>query len=178
MLSQVESFLSSYPSIIQTIVAISTFSAVITSLWIAQHQNKPKVLLKTSLGTIVGNGLLTHEEHLNADQVYASIEIKNRGNSPIYLTPYSIYWSASPITNMHGLATTITPIPDKIEPGASSTIIVSEIDYLPKHLQNFLGPSFLGFKVNFLKLNVKLQNGDVFQAKVCKGIKDNIIKYR
>jgi len=173
MLSQIERFLSKYPTIIQTIAAISTFSAVITSLWIAQASNKPKISAKVSAAFPIYNDPLFN---LNEEKTYISIDIKNKGNSPIYLSTYSLYWSAHPFTNMNGLITTITPIPEKIEPGTNATIIISEFPYICKKLNGFLGSRFIHLKINFLKLNIKLQNGYIFQAKICKGIKNIIIR--
>ncbi|HBG49543.1 MAG TPA: hypothetical protein DDW90_08595 [Cyanobacteria bacterium UBA9971] len=167
MFSQIEKVLAKYPTIIQAFAATSTLAAVITSLWVARNANTPKIKLNLSISMPIDDYEIYN---INKDKSYISVDITNIGNIPVYLKPYCIYWSATPFAQLHGIIKTITPIPDKIEPGTNSSIMLSELEYTSKHLKEFLGKNFINLKIKFLRLNVKLQNGAIFQVKVSKNI--------
>lgn len=179
MLLEIEKCLSNYPNIIQTLTALGTIGAVITSLFIARLSNKIKIK------SYVWPSEILHPDedgsyYPGTGEKYIPLTIRNDGHIPIFLNYYGCFNWLIPFKRVNIMQMNYEPIfkdkPFEIEAHKTfSFVLCKKLDFV-QELRKFIEEN--NYKIlglNFLKFEI-YSNGKRIKTKIDKKLINEIIK--
>ena len=178
MLNGLELFLSQYPNIINTLVAIGTIGAVILSLYFSNLTLKPKIKANVYCSELLIPDI-NGTYQTNEEKYYVSLSVSNVGYVPIFLYYFGCFSWFFPFRRLAWMQNALQPIfNDKcfeIEPHKCYSFVLCEQDFLVKELVKLVKEKKYPFLLlKFLKFKIRTNN-ILINAKIDKKLLNSIL---
>ena len=181
-MNSIEAFFSEYEKTSSALAAISTFAAVVVSLWLARHSTK------TQLKANVYRSMVVHDSIAPNDRPrFVCVNITNTGSTPLRI-PYSYfqwkvpfhknYWVINPFD--HSPNNPYVPkreYPIKIEQKYSESFFLSDKPSFHSEMkEGFKDIKYLAkLRGRYIKALVFTDDGSAFKAKISKEVIKDIL---
>jgi len=125
-----ESFFESYQHTIDFFVAVGTWGAVFTSLFLARDSMHPKLRIFVDAKVLIPSHAQTDNGKINREQCedIISVNMQNIGQTTVYIPYFSFYWKLpffSTVVNHNPFQPDFRKDGLKIDPGQEVSIILA-----------------------------------------------------
>lgn len=183
-MNSLETFFFNYEKTIAALGAVSTFAAVVTSLYLARRSEK------TRLKSYVSGTFITHSSiDPNNRPKFVSVNIINLGSAAIRI-PFSFFCWKVPFCKESLLVCPfdsfgIDPMipvrqyPFKVEPKHSESFIISDRETFYTEMKKAFDRFWLFplLRANFIQAIVCTDDGTVCKVNVSKQLRKELVKY-
>lgn len=182
-MNAVEAFFSQYENTASALGAISTFAAVVVSLWLASRTEKTRIRASVSGTFLVHNSIDSKNR-----PSFLSANVTNEGILPLRI-PFSFFcwqvpfcrerWMISPLDSFKGANPFIAQktYPIKIDPKHSESFFLSDKATFHSEMEkSFALLRFPVIRAYLIKAEVHADDGTKCRVNIAKGIKKEIIQ--
>jgi hypothetical protein len=182
-MNAVESFFSEYEKTIQAMGAISTFAAVVVSLWIANSGSKIKLRAHLSFSALIHESI-----DPNNRPEYLTISITNTGGIS-FRVPWSFFhwklpfskvnWMISPMDSFgNDIYVPIRKYPFKLEPRHSESFFLADKKTFKDEMRRCFGDLkyFVYLRAHLIKAVIHTDDGTRFVVKLSKTLINELLE--
>ncbi len=179
MMSDIETLFTNYQHTIEAIGAVSTFAAVVASLFLARSSSKSKIEAYTSIMIFTqGDGVKRDNPH------FLTVSITNTGLTPVRI-PFAFFCWKFPFKSGSFLITPLDYVganlinrkvyPFKIEAKHSELFFLSDLETLRSEMSK-VAQDICPFQLLFIRAKVGTEDGTVISAKISKDLRKEFKK--